>query len=64
MNGTRLVKSGLAASSAKVAADGIAGLEANKAVNVSGALNNVAARSVRFIPRSIIRRIAGSMQAK
>ncbi len=42
--------------------DGLAGLEANQAVNISGALNTVMAEAIRFTPRFMARRMAGSMQ--
>ena len=62
MKKTALVKSGLTAPSAKVAADGLRGLEANRAVNVSGRLNSIMAGAIRFTPRFAARRIAGSLQ--
>lgn len=47
-----------------VIADGLAALKANKAVKVSGALNAVMAGSIRFTPRGLARRIAGSLQKR
>jgi short-subunit dehydrogenase len=46
----------------KVVADGLAALKANRAVAVSGAMNRIAAGSIRFTPRGLARRIAGSLQ--
>ncbi|MCJ8157682.1 SDR family oxidoreductase [Sphingomonas sp. LaA6.9] len=45
-----------------VARDGLAALRANRAVKVSGVLNAVMAGSIRFTPRGLARRIAGSLQ--
>ena len=45
-----------------VVRDGLAALKANQAVKVSGALNTLMAESVRFAPRALARRIAGSLQ--
>jgi hypothetical protein len=45
-----------------VVADGLKALKANRAVIVSGAMNKVAASSIRFTPRGLARRIAGSLQ--
>ena len=38
------------------------GLEANKAVVIPGATNKIGAWSTRFAPRSVVRRIAGSLK--
>jgi len=46
----------------KVVADGINALGANRAVVVSGMMNKVGASSIRFIPRGLARRLAGSLQ--
>lgn len=46
----------------KVVADGIAALEANRAVKVSGALNALLAGSMRVTPRPVARRVAGALQ--
>ena len=62
MTDMRVLKSGVVASSRKVAADGIRGLEAGRAVNVSGAINSLTAAAVRFLPRFAARRIAGALQ--
>jgi len=45
-----------------VVRDGLAALDANTAVAVSGLLNKVMAESVRLTPRLLARRIAGSLQ--
>jgi hypothetical protein len=45
-----------------VVRDGLAALKANQAVKVSGAMNAVMAESIRFTPRALARRIAGSLQ--
>ena len=47
---------------AVVAKDGLDGLEANRAVNVSGAVNAVMAASTRFSPRAVNRKLAGWLQ--
>lgn len=47
-----------------VVADGLAALKANRAVKVSGAMNAVMAGSIRFAPRGLARRIAGSLQKR
>jgi len=46
----------------QVVADGLAALKANRAVAVSGFANRLAAGSIRFVPRGLARRIAGSLQ--
>ena len=46
----------------EVVAQGLAGLEANKAVVITGALNKAGAIGTRFLPRSTIRRIAGALK--
>jgi hypothetical protein len=45
-----------------VVRDGLAALERNQAVKVSGALNLAFAESIRFTPRALARRIAGGLQ--
>ena len=45
-----------------VVRDGLRALKANKAVEVSGAMNSVMAGSIRFTPRGLARTIAGSLQ--
>jgi short-subunit dehydrogenase len=52
----------LASDPAAVVRDGLAALAANRAVKVSGALNFAMAEGIRFTPRSLARRIAGSLQ--
>ena len=42
--------------------DGLAALNRNTAVKVSGAMNAAMAESIRLTPRALARRIAGSMQ--
>jgi uncharacterized protein len=54
----------MAGDPAKVVADGMRALDRNKAVEISGALNTTIAQSIRFTPRPIARRIAGSLQRK
>jgi uncharacterized protein len=45
-----------------VACDGLDGLERNRAVNVSGAMNAVMAAGTRFSPRAVNRKLAGWLQ--
>ena len=45
-----------------VVRDGLRALATNRAVRVSGAANAIAAGSIRFTPRGLARRIAGSLQ--
>ena len=52
----------LATPADKVVRDGLAALAANRAVKVSGAVNAIAAGSVRFAPRSLVRRLTASFQ--
>ena len=42
--------------------DGLAALDGNVAVRVSGTVNKLMAASVRFGPRGMVRRMAGGMQ--
>ena len=51
-----------ASSADTVVRDGLAALEHNQAVKVSGALNMIMAESIRFTPRTLARRIAGGLQ--
>ena len=51
-----------AGDAAKVARDGLDGLERNRAVNISGAMNNAMAAGTRFSPRVVNRRLAGWLQ--
>lgn len=46
----------------RVVRDGLAALDAGRAVKVSGAMNAVAAGSVRLVPRGLARRLAGAFQ--
>lgn len=46
----------------KVVEDGLKALAGNKAVRISGALNNAIATSIRFTPRPLARKIAGELQ--
>ncbi|OYY91953.1 MAG: short-chain dehydrogenase [Sphingomonas sp. 28-66-16] len=46
----------------KVVADGLAALEGNRAVKVSGAMNAMMAGAIRFIPRRLARQMAGAAQ--
>ena len=54
----------MAVSADDVVSDGLAALRADRAVKVSGALNTVMADAVRFIPRAITRKVAGSIQKR
>lgn len=45
-----------------VVAAGLAGLSANKAIVIPGAMNKVGAQGSRFLPRSVMRRIAGVLK--
>lgn len=47
---------------AGVVRDGLAALDANSAVKVSGAMNAAMAGSIRFTPRALARKITGSLQ--
>ena len=51
-----------AADSASVVRAGLEGLDKNRAVVVPGLLNKVGAASTRFVPRSIVRKIAGAIK--
>lgn len=61
MGGDMLLKR-FAAPADKVVRDGLAALDANRAVKVSGLLNATVAASVRFTPRWLVRRIAAAIQ--
>jgi short-subunit dehydrogenase len=41
---------------------GLKGLERNRAVVVAGPINKIGAASTRFAPRSVVRKIAGSIK--
>ncbi len=62
MNTAALFKTPLTADSSAVAADAIAGLEKNAAVNVSGMANAAMAASIRFTPRPLVRRLVAALQ--
>lgn len=61
MESSRLFRM-LAGDADKVVADGLAALDANRAVKVSGLVHGAMAASVRFTPRFLARAIAGAMQ--
>jgi short-subunit dehydrogenase len=46
----------------EVVAAGLAGLDRNKAVVVPGLMNKIGANSSRFVPRSLVRKIAGAIK--
>ncbi|WP_300973393.1 SDR family oxidoreductase [Sphingomonas sp. LHG3406-1] len=52
----------LSAQPGPVAAAGLAGLSANRAIVVPGTMNKVGAQGARFLPRAIMRRIAGVLK--
>ncbi|NJC04965.1 hypothetical protein GGQ97_000758 [Sphingomonas kaistensis] len=45
-----------------VVAAGLAALSANRAIVIPGAMNKVGAQGARFLPRALIRRIAGALK--
>jgi short-subunit dehydrogenase len=51
-----------ASTSDVVVRDGLAALDHNQAVKISGVMNNIMAESIRFTPRLLARRIAGGLQ--
>jgi short-subunit dehydrogenase len=51
-----------AADSASVVRAGLDGLDNNRAVVIPGFLNKVGANATRFIPRSLVRKIAGAIK--
>lgn len=61
MGGDMLLKR-FAAPADQVVADGIAALDSNRAVKVSGLMNATVAASVRFTPRWLVRRVAAAIQ--
>ncbi len=63
MNDTALSRY-MAGDSDKVIRDGIAALDRNRAVAISGLLNTVIAQSIRFTPRALARWIAGALQKR
>ena len=52
----------LAMEAGPVVATGLKGLERNRAVVVTGLMNKIGAASTRFVPRPIVRKIAGSLK--
>lgn len=52
----------VAMNAAEVVAAGLAGLDRNKAVVVPGWVNKVGANSSRFVPRSVVRKIAAAIK--
>ena len=52
----------IAMDAATVVRLGLEGLDKNRAVVVTGALNKIGAASTRFVPRPIVRKIAGSLK--
>jgi hypothetical protein len=52
----------VAMSPAQVVEKGIEGLEANRAVVITGWMNRLTAVSTRFVPRSVVRKIAGAIK--
>jgi short-subunit dehydrogenase len=52
----------LAMEAGPVVKAGLEGLDANRAVVIPGATNKIGAWSTRFAPRSVVRRIAGSLK--
>lgn len=52
----------LAMESAKVVEIGLKGLDRNKAVVIAGVTNKAGAHATRFVPRSIVRKIAGALK--
>ena len=52
----------LASDPARVVRDGLAAVDANRAVKVSGRINAIAAASTRFAPRAMVRRLTASFQ--
>lgn len=52
----------LSMDAAPVVRAGLEGLEANRAIVIPGAMNKAGAWSTRFAPRSVVRKIAGSLK--
>jgi hypothetical protein len=52
----------VAMNAAEVVEQGLKGLDSNRAVVVTGWLNKIGAASTRFAPRSVVRKIAGSIK--
>lgn len=52
----------LSMESGPVVEAGLKGLDRNRAIVITGALNKMIAQSTRFAPRSVVRRIAGALK--
>jgi short-subunit dehydrogenase len=52
----------LSMDSGPVVEAGLKGLDRNRAIVITGALNKIIAQSTRFAPRSVVRRIAGALK--
>ena len=52
----------IAMSAEEVVSKGLEGMEKNRAVVITGALNKAGAWGTRFLPRSTIRKIAGALK--
>ncbi len=52
----------LSMDSERVVRAGLEALDSNKAVAITGALNKAGALSTRFVPRSLVRKIAGALK--
>jgi hypothetical protein len=48
--------------SPKVVEAGLEGLDINKAIVVPGVVNKLTANGGRFVPRSVVRKIAGAIK--
>ena len=59
--GTKLIGR-LSMDSRPVVKAGLEALDANKAVAITGALNTVGAISTRFVPRALVRKVAGAIK--
>jgi len=64
MGDSKLVKERMLPSSRQVAEFGYRAMMKGKAVAIHGVLNSIMATSVRFIPRSLVVKIAGMIQSK
>jgi short-subunit dehydrogenase len=52
----------MAMDAGKVVETGLKGLDSNRAIVVTGWANKIGAASTRFAPRSVVRKIAGSIK--
>ena len=52
----------LSMDSVEVVSQGLAGLDRNRAIIITGLVNKLGAHSTRLVPRSLVRRIAGSLK--